>query len=79
MRRFICVLFLVCFISNAYAQDKIILDKNESKDSVSENDSLPLVKTPPTKKPEKKGDDEAKFKSIISYLIKMTPPMWIHH
>lgn len=69
MRRFICVLFLVCFISNAYAQDKIILDKNESKESVSENDSLPLVKTPPTKKPEKKGDDEAKIQEyhIISY------------
>ena len=69
MGRFVCALFLVCFISNTYAQDKVILNEKEANKGTVQNDSLFPVKKRPSKKLEVKVDDAPKIQDyhIISH------------
>ncbi|WP_282124516.1 putative porin [Algibacter mikhailovii] len=56
MRRIISVLFLVCYISTAYAQNKLTLDENETKEGVSKSDSLAPIKKASPKESTKLSD-----------------------
>jgi len=71
MRRFICVLFLICSISIAYSQDKVIPNKNKDKprERPSQTESLAPLEGMPSEKSEKDGEDKPKIQEykIISY------------
>ncbi|WP_298530345.1 putative porin [uncultured Algibacter sp.] len=66
MGRFVCVLLLVCFISNVNAQDKVTLNEGESNENTIQNDSLAPVKRMSSNKPEGEEDEVPK---IQDYLI----------